>query len=48
MRVRIVKDIKNFKTGEVYNVGSKVAKFLLKNGYAIQSKDMVAIDYQRK
>lgn len=55
-RVRITKSVKNIKrfplehinTGEVVYLDNPAAEFLLKNGYAIQSKDMTANDYQKR
>jgi len=46
IRVKIVRDIENFKAGEIVYIKEKVAKFLLKKGYAIKSKDMASNDYK--
>lgn len=48
MRLRIVRSVEKFKKGDIVNVSLRVAKFLIKNGYAIQSKDMTDNDYKVK
>lgn len=48
MRLRIVKRYKYYPPGCVVYVSAKFGKFLLKNGYAIQSRDMTTADYKNK
>jgi hypothetical protein len=48
VRLKIVKDVEEFRSGQTVRVNEKVAKFLLKNGYAIKSKDMSASDMRQK
>lgn len=42
----MVKSYKLLVAGTVANVGKSKAEFLLKNGYAIKSKDMTSNDYK--
>lgn len=46
VRLKIVKSVEQFRAGETVYVPERVAKFLLKNGYAVKSKDMGSTDYQ--
>jgi hypothetical protein len=48
VRLKIIKSVENFRAGQTVQVDEKVAKFLLKNRYAIKSKDMTANDYEGK
>lgn len=48
MRIRITKNHDEFKVGDIVIVNEELAKFLIKTGYAIQSKDMTINDYQTK
>lgn len=48
MRVRIIKAVEQFKVGEIHDVNEKVAKFLLKNGYAVMSKDITGSEMQTR
>jgi hypothetical protein len=48
VRVKITGDYQYFRAGETRYVDEKTAKFLIKNGYAIKSKDMTSKDYQKK
>lgn len=48
VRLKITGDYNYFRAGEVRFVDHKTAEFLLKNGYAIKSKDMTSKDYKKK
>lgn len=48
VRLKIIKNVGSFRPGETVQFSEKVAKFLLKNGYAIKSKDMTSNDYKEK
>ncbi|TAL08220.1 MAG: hypothetical protein EPO02_13615 [Nitrospirae bacterium] len=47
-RIRFTKTYKIYRPGDVIWAKQSIAEFLLKNGFAIQSKDMTASDLKQK
>lgn len=47
MRVKVVRNKRGYQVGEVLELPPKLAKYLIKSGIAIISKDMASDDYKQ-
>lgn len=48
MRVKIIRDTRMFKKGEILNLPLNEANDLIRSGKAIMSKDLTEIEYEVK
>lgn len=48
MRVRLIKEYKNYQLGQIITVAKKTGELLIKSGIAIYSKDMTNHDLKVK